>query len=47
VTLAAESGFDAHTWQLPWAMTSFLQAHGHWQERAAARPYTAITSAAG
>ena len=34
VTLAAESGFDTHAWQLPWAMASFLQARGHWQERA-------------
>jgi DNA-binding SARP family transcriptional activator len=35
VTLAAGSGFDAHAWQLPWAMTSFLQPRGHWQEWAA------------
>jgi len=32
VNLAAESGFDAHAWQLPWAMTSFLRACGRWQE---------------
>jgi DNA-binding SARP family transcriptional activator len=32
VTLAAGSGFDSHAWQLPWAMTSFLQLRGHWQE---------------
>jgi tetratricopeptide (TPR) repeat protein/transcriptional regulator with XRE-family HTH domain len=32
VALAAGSGFDAHAWQLSWAMTSFLQARGHWQE---------------
>jgi DNA-binding SARP family transcriptional activator/tetratricopeptide (TPR) repeat protein len=35
VTLAAASGFDVHAWQLPWAMTSFLQPRGHWQEWAA------------
>jgi tetratricopeptide (TPR) repeat protein len=35
VSLAAESGFDAHAWQLPWAMWAFLQARGHWQDWAA------------
>jgi DNA-binding SARP family transcriptional activator/tetratricopeptide (TPR) repeat protein len=35
VTLAARYGFDSAAWQLPWAMTSFLQARGHWQEGAA------------
>ena len=24
ITLAAESGFDAHAWQIPWAISSFL-----------------------
>jgi tetratricopeptide (TPR) repeat protein len=32
VTLAAGSGFDSHAWQLPWAMTNFLQTRGHYQE---------------
>ena len=32
VSLAAESGFDRHAWQLPWAMTPFLRKRGHWQE---------------
>jgi DNA-binding SARP family transcriptional activator len=32
VILAAGSGFDNHAWQLPWAMTPFLQIRGHWQE---------------
>jgi tetratricopeptide (TPR) repeat protein len=32
VTLAAGSGFDAHAWQLPWAMADFLQIRGHWQQ---------------
>ena len=44
VTLAAESGFDTHAWQLPWAMASFLQARGHWQERAATQR-TALAAA--
>jgi DNA-binding SARP family transcriptional activator len=35
--LAAGSGFDAHAWQFSWAMTSFLQARGRWQEWAAAQ----------
>jgi tetratricopeptide (TPR) repeat protein/transcriptional regulator with XRE-family HTH domain len=34
VTLAAGSGFDAHAWQLPWAMGAFLHIRGRWQERA-------------
>ena len=35
IALAAGSGFDSHAWQLPWAITPFLQARGHWQEWAA------------
>jgi DNA-binding SARP family transcriptional activator len=35
VTLAAGSGFDSHAWQLPWAMASYLQTRGHYQEWAA------------
>jgi tetratricopeptide (TPR) repeat protein/transcriptional regulator with XRE-family HTH domain len=44
VTLAAGSGFDAHAWQLPWAMTAFLQPRGHWQEWAATQR-TALAAA--
>jgi DNA-binding SARP family transcriptional activator len=44
VTLAAESGFDSHAWQLPWAMTDFLQSRGHWQEWAATQR-TALAAA--
>jgi tetratricopeptide (TPR) repeat protein/transcriptional regulator with XRE-family HTH domain len=44
VTLAAGSGFDAHAWQLPWAMAPFLQPRGHWQEYAAAQR-TALAAA--
>ena len=35
ITLAAESGFDTHAWQLPWALASFLQPRAHYQEWAA------------
>jgi tetratricopeptide (TPR) repeat protein/transcriptional regulator with XRE-family HTH domain len=34
VTLAAESGFDAHAWQIPWTMTAFLAIRGHYLESA-------------
>jgi len=44
VALAAGSGFDSHAWQLPWAMTSFLYARGHWQEWAATQR-TALAAA--
>jgi DNA-binding SARP family transcriptional activator len=44
VSLAAGSGFDSHAWQLPWAMTTFLQARGHWQEWAATQ-HTALAAA--
>jgi tetratricopeptide (TPR) repeat protein/transcriptional regulator with XRE-family HTH domain len=44
VTLAAESGFDAHAWHLPWAMEPFLQTRCHWQERAATQR-TALAAA--
>jgi DNA-binding SARP family transcriptional activator/Tfp pilus assembly protein PilF len=29
---AANEGFDAHTWQLAWALTSFFDRSGHWHE---------------
>jgi DNA-binding SARP family transcriptional activator/tetratricopeptide (TPR) repeat protein len=44
VDLAVRSGFDGHAWQLPWAITSFLQARGHWQEWAATQR-TALAAA--
>jgi DNA-binding SARP family transcriptional activator len=44
VILAPGYGFDSHAWQLPWAMTSFLQARGHWQEYAATQR-TALAAA--
>jgi tetratricopeptide (TPR) repeat protein len=45
VAIAAGSGFDSHAWQLPWAMASFLQARGLWQEWAATQR-TAVAAAA-
>jgi DNA-binding SARP family transcriptional activator/tetratricopeptide (TPR) repeat protein len=44
VTLAAESGFDTHAWQLPWAMEPFLKTRGRWQEWAATQR-TALAAA--
>jgi tetratricopeptide (TPR) repeat protein/transcriptional regulator with XRE-family HTH domain len=44
INLAAESGFDSHAWQLPWAMACFLQIRGHWQEWAATQR-TALAAA--
>jgi DNA-binding SARP family transcriptional activator/tetratricopeptide (TPR) repeat protein len=44
LALAAESGFDTHAWQLPWAMADFLEVRGHWQEWAATQR-TALAAA--
>jgi transcriptional regulator with XRE-family HTH domain/tetratricopeptide (TPR) repeat protein len=35
VRLAAETRFDSHAWQLPWAMRDFLDRRGHWHDWAA------------
>ena len=35
VRQAAGAGFDTHTWQLAWTLTSFLDRQGHWHDRAA------------
>jgi transcriptional regulator with XRE-family HTH domain/tetratricopeptide (TPR) repeat protein len=35
VTLAAGIGNDCHAWQLPWAMSTFLQLRGQWHDWAA------------
>jgi DNA-binding SARP family transcriptional activator len=32
VPLAAGTGFDACAWQIPWAMSGYLDRRGHWQE---------------
>jgi tetratricopeptide (TPR) repeat protein/transcriptional regulator with XRE-family HTH domain len=45
VTLAAESGFDTHAWQLPCAIGPYLRARGHYQQWAAAQN-TAMAAAA-
>jgi DNA-binding SARP family transcriptional activator/tetratricopeptide (TPR) repeat protein len=34
-TLAAETGFDRHAWQLPWTMGDYLDSRGYWHELAA------------
>jgi tetratricopeptide (TPR) repeat protein/transcriptional regulator with XRE-family HTH domain len=44
ITLAVESGFDTHAWQLPWALAPFLRIRGHWREWAAIQR-TALTAA--
>jgi DNA-binding SARP family transcriptional activator len=31
-TRAAEAGFDVHAWQIPWAMSRFLDTRGRWHE---------------
>ena len=36
VRLAAGAGFDTHTWQLAWALVTFLERRGHWHDLAAA-----------
>lgn len=30
---AAEGGFDTHTWQLAWAIDTFLDRRGHWHDQ--------------
>jgi transcriptional regulator with XRE-family HTH domain/tetratricopeptide (TPR) repeat protein len=32
---AADLGFDAYAWQLPWALAPFLDMQGHWEDWAA------------
>jgi tetratricopeptide (TPR) repeat protein/transcriptional regulator with XRE-family HTH domain len=44
LALAAGPGFDAHAWQLPWAISPFLRTRGYWQENAA-NQRTALTAA--
>ncbi len=36
VHLSAEAGFDAHTWQLAWTMSTFLLRRGLWNDHAMA-----------
>jgi DNA-binding SARP family transcriptional activator/tetratricopeptide (TPR) repeat protein/DNA-binding XRE family transcriptional regulator len=44
VNLAAQGGFDSCAWQLPWAMTTFLDYRGYWHEYAVIQR-TALTAA--
>jgi hypothetical protein len=44
LNLAAEAGFDTHSWQLPCAIEPFLRAGGHYQEWAATQR-TALAAA--
>ena len=30
--LAADAGFDSHAWQLSWALTTYFDRWGHWQD---------------
>jgi DNA-binding SARP family transcriptional activator/tetratricopeptide (TPR) repeat protein len=32
MTLAAETGFRVHAWQIPWTLADFLERQGHWQD---------------
>jgi tetratricopeptide (TPR) repeat protein len=34
---AARDGFDAHAWQLPWSMVTFLDVQGQWADWAASQ----------
>src|SRR5262249_39266201 len=43
--LAADTGDDRHTWQLAWALHTFLLRRGHWHDLAAA--WQAALDAAG
>jgi tetratricopeptide (TPR) repeat protein len=45
ITLAAQSGFDRHAWQLPQTMAPFMTMWGHFQEWAAIQR-TALAAAA-
>jgi DNA-binding SARP family transcriptional activator len=48
VNLAAETGFDVHAWQIPWAMVDFLDTRGYWREWAATqRPAVAAAKRYG
>jgi DNA-binding SARP family transcriptional activator/tetratricopeptide (TPR) repeat protein len=44
VALAAQTSFHSHAWQLPWAMTTFLDRRGHWHDWLATQR-TALTAA--
>jgi len=35
IEMAVDSGFDAHAWQIPWALATYLDRRGHWRDWAA------------
>jgi DNA-binding SARP family transcriptional activator/tetratricopeptide (TPR) repeat protein len=45
ISLAAETGFDVHAWQISWTMADYLEWRGDWQEWAAIGR-TAVAAAA-
>jgi DNA-binding SARP family transcriptional activator/tetratricopeptide (TPR) repeat protein len=44
ISYAADAGADVHAWQLPWALTDFLDRGGHWPDLAASEQ-TALAAA--
>ena len=45
VTQAADTGMDVYAWQLPWAMSDFLDWRGYWREMAATQRIAAAAAA--
>ncbi len=44
ITQAAAVGFDAHAWQLPWALADYFSRRGHWRDQASTQR-TALAAA--
>jgi DNA-binding SARP family transcriptional activator/tetratricopeptide (TPR) repeat protein len=44
IVYAADGGSDVHAWQLPWALTDYLDRSGHWSDFAASQR-TALAAA--
>jgi DNA-binding SARP family transcriptional activator/tetratricopeptide (TPR) repeat protein len=44
ITQAATAGFDAHAWQLPWALGDYFSRRGHWRDQASTQR-TALAAA--
>lgn len=32
IELAAENGYEAHAWQIPWTLVNFFDQHGYWED---------------
>jgi hypothetical protein len=45
ITLAGSSGFDIHSWQIPWALAEFMDLRSLWHDMATAQG-TAVAAAA-